>query len=135
MDELRSLAGQTASLAFAETRSSGDLDIDKKLWIKTIEERDKGWASGPLKDGLASLEPGQTLTRRFAVVQGLDEDGTSKVRPVDDFSASLIKSRVTSNEKVVLHTLDVISAMLAYYLSKACHGTPLKMICWENRTT
>ena len=47
-----------------------------------------------------------------------EDDGTAKVRPTDDFTASMVNAMVTANEKVVLHTLDVICAMLAYFLSK-----------------
>ena len=117
VEELRELAGVNAALAFAETKSSGDHQIDTKLWEKTMEEKHRGWIEGPLSFGLDSLSPGQTLTRRFAVVQGTDEDGGPKVRPIDDYSASMVNQTVTSNEKVTLHTLDVVCAMLAYFLS------------------
>ena len=30
------------------TRSSGDLELDEKLWAKTVSEVDKGWMLGPL---------------------------------------------------------------------------------------
>ena len=117
VDELRELAGPTAALAYMNTKSSGDQLTDQKLWDKTLEERAKGWIQGPLEGGLSALQPGQTLTRRFAVAQGLDDDGTPKVRPIDDFSASHVNSTVTANERVTLHTLDVISATLAYFIS------------------
>ena len=29
------------------TRSSGDLELDEKLWAKTVSEVDKGWMLGP----------------------------------------------------------------------------------------
>ena len=119
VDELRELACPTAALAYMNTKSSGVQMTDQKLWEKTLEERSKGWLQGPLEGGLNALQPGQTLTRRFAVTQGLEEDGTPKVRPIDDFSASHVNSTVTANERVTLHTLDDISATLAYFLSIA----------------
>ena len=50
-------------------------------------------------------------------MQGTDDDDGPKVRPIDDYSASMVNQTVTSNEKVTLHTLDVVCAMLAYFLS------------------
>ena len=117
VEELRDLAGVNAALAYAETKSSGDQQIDTRLWEKTMEEKQKGWIEGPLPHGLDDLSHGQTLTRRFAVVQGVDDDGGPKVRPIDDYSASMVNGTVTSTEKDTLHTLDVVCSMIAYFLS------------------
>ena len=51
------------------TRSSGDLELDQKLWTKTVSEVDKGWMLGPLTwDVLGS---GDTVSRRFPWSRGV----------------------------------------------------------------
>ena len=56
------------------------------------------------------------MTRRFGVVQGTDDHGDPKVRPIDDFTASLVNKAITTNEKAQVHTLDVMSAALSTWM-------------------
>ena len=71
----------------------------------------KGWLVGPLQT--EALPEGASVTRRFGVKQvASNQNGerTVKVRPIDDFSESLIKSAVSSEEKISIHSVDVIVA-------------------------
>ena len=46
-DVLWSEATKARQAVLATTRSSGDYEMDLKLWQKTLEEKDKGWLVGP----------------------------------------------------------------------------------------
>ena len=55
---------QRANLALRYmTRSSGDDELDNKLWEKTVSEVGKGWMLGPLP--WSDLGDGDTVSRRF----------------------------------------------------------------------
>ena len=63
------------------TKSSGCEETDKSLWLKTLEERDKGWLVGPLE--WDDLGPDTVVSRRFPLQQG------TKIRPIDDYYSKL----------------------------------------------
>ena len=90
------------------TRSSGDLELDEKLWAKTVSEVDKGWMLGPLT--WDTLSSGDTVSRRFPLEQG------GKVRPIDDMSQSQINSTVTCYEQATVDGPDVICAFATFLM-------------------
>ena len=90
------------------TRSSGDSDLDTRLWEKTLLEVEKGWLLGPLQ--WSTLEPGDTVSRRFPLDQG------GKVRPIDDLSQSQINSTVTCYEQATVDGPDVICAFATFLM-------------------
>lgn len=53
-----------------------------------------------------------TLSPRFAVTQGLREDGKPKVRPVDDFTRSGCNAATATTEKLTYESLDLLLAVL-----------------------
>ena len=112
VDELDQKAAMTREAIFASTSSSGDDYIDGQVWSKTLEECSKGWLDGPLGYDLNTLDKNVSVSRRFGIIQGEDDEGKPKVRPIDDFSESLINSTVSTSEKVLLHTVDFIGALL-----------------------
>ena len=116
-DDLLAMAPEANLATIQSTRSSGKPNIDRGVWEKTMEEVDKGWLRGPLQ--ASSVHASGVVTRRFGVEQGVDEKGP-KVRPIDDFSASLINSTVSTEEKISLHTLDVRGAVIACWMQQAC---------------
>ena len=81
VDELMEGSSKARLAVKLATTSSGDAEMDSKLWLKTLEERDKGWLIGPV--AWSELEPHSVVSKRFPLQQG------SKLRPIDDFSMSL----------------------------------------------
>eukprot|EP00435_Cladocopium_sp_Y103_P011386 s2311_g3.t1 len=75
----------------------------KGVYAATMKELDKGFLRGPVD--AQSLPQGATLTRRFGVVQG------DKVRPIDDYKASLVNASVTQPEVVCIHSIDHIAGL------------------------
>ena len=73
--------------------------------MKTLEERDRGWLAGPFAP--CDPECPKLLSNRFGVKQ------KEKVRCVDDMSASLINSTTFAEEKVSLHSTDVMASAVA----------------------
>ena len=107
--------------------SCGDAEADRELCRVTREELDRGWIHGPLPQTV--LGPGSSLTRRFPVVQG------RKIRPIDDFTASLINLTNSSQESVGLRGAEIIAASLVQWFS-SCHAlgvvdTDLKVQSWD----
>ena len=103
------------------TRSSGDLELDEKLWAKTISEVDKGWMLGPLT--WDTLNSGDTVSRRFPLEQG------GKVRPIDDLSQSQINSTVTCYEQATVDGPDVICAFATFLMRcLADQGKPATLL-------
>ena len=60
---------------FHSVRSSGDLEVDKTVYEKTLEERDAGWLRGPID--FSELGSGCVLSRRFGLRQ------PNKIRLID----------------------------------------------------
>ena len=91
-----------------EPGSSGDAEIDKAVWEKTLEEVSRGWLLGPLEQ--ADIEADAPVSRRFGLVQK-----RGKVRLIDDYTESGINGCVTVCESPILHTVDIACAMLRFW--------------------
>ena len=73
-----------------------------------MKEVEKGFIQGPIdKD---ELPAGSTLTKRFPVKQ------KNKLRPIDDYKASLVNFAITQNEGATIHTIDHIASMPAFWM-------------------
>ena len=90
------------------TRSSGDDELDKGLWTKTLAEVDKGWMRGPLP--WDELPTGAGVSRRFPLSQ------SGKVRPIDDLSQSQVNSTVNTFEQATVDGPDVICSYATYLM-------------------
>ncbi len=51
--------------------------------------------------------------------QGLEVDGSKKIRPIDDLSESLINSTVSCLEKVTLRTVDLVAALVCAWFRRS----------------
>ena len=89
-------------------QSSGDKEIDLSLFTATLKEVEKGFTQGPINK--EELPAGSTLTKRFPVKQ------KNKVRPLDDYKASLVNFAVAQNEGVTIHTMNHIASMIAFWM-------------------
>ena len=110
-EHVRMVSSATRKAIFNSSRRVNDEEVAKEICRITEEEVNKGWLVGPLKFG--DLAEGSSLTRRFGVKQtSSSSDGQQvvKVRPIDDFSESLINCAVSCNEKISIHSADVIVA-------------------------
>ena len=92
-------------LSFAEPRPFDH--VAREVAKNTREEVEKGWASGPFTTAQLddALGPCWVPSRRFGVLQG------TKVRPIDDFSESMVNNAVTIREKVTVQGVDHIAAV------------------------
>ena len=53
------------SKIMSECKGSGDPEIDAEVWKQTLEERDKGWLKGPLRDD--EVPEGAPISKRFGL--------------------------------------------------------------------
>ena len=124
-EDLRKVSELSRSVIIESLQSSGDPELDQGLFEATLKEVEKGFLEGPVCR--SSLPPGSTLTKRFPVKQ------KNKVRPIDDYKASLLNFAVTQNEGVTIHTIDHIASMTACWM-KSGHLSledPLVAKCWD----
>ena len=85
----------------------------KQLWTKL---RKDGWLA-PLAS--MTFPDGASLTRRFGILQtssSSDGSQTKKVRPIDDFTESLINMTNGCNEKISIHGVDTIASGVVHRL-------------------
>ena len=108
-EQLKSGAEHNRKSIFYSCRGSGDQDVDKVVYEKTIEEVNSGWLRGPFE--IASLPSDAIINRRFGLKQ------PNKVRLIDDFSGSWVNSTVQSFESPKPHSTDVIASVVLSLLS------------------
>lgn len=92
------------------TGSAGDPSVDKRVWDKTLAEKERGWLVGPLR--WDSLAADAVVSRRFARVQG------EKIRPSDDYSQSQVNDANFSEETASVDNVDFICAMLCRLMNR-----------------
>ena len=124
-EDLRRVAELSRSVFLDSLQSSGDKELDVGLYTATLAEVEKGFLTGPVDP--TSLPSGSTLTKRFPVRQ------KNKVRPIDDYKASMVKFVVTQTEGVTIHTIDHIAAMIALWLRPDGSHQSEKLVakCWD----
>ena len=124
-EDLRKVSELSRSVIIESLQSSGDPELDRGLFEATMKEVEKGFLEGPVCH--SSFPPGSTLTKRFPVKQ------KNKVRPIDDYKASLVNFAVTQNEGVTIHTIDHIASMTACWMRSGNlnQGDPLVAKCWD----
>ena len=114
-DQVREMAGLGRSAIWESTKKVSDHDISSEVYKITMEERDKGWLRGPFE--LGELPANAVLTRRFGVKQSStlsDGSRTMKVRPIDDYSESLVNATNSCGEAIQPMSVDAILATLVY---------------------
>ena len=122
--ELASTARAARIGLLRSVRSSGDPFIDSEVYRKTLEELENGWLDGPHDP--ESLPEDTVFSRRFGILQSSGD--ASKVRLIDDFSASGVNSTVQVNSCTKLHTLDVAAALILKLLRES------KAASWVGKT-
>ena len=117
IEQLMDVAEQVKQQIKCRTVSSGDEEMDSLLWEKTLEEVKKGHLEGPFE--FDSIPKNCLASSRFPLMQG------GKLRPIDNYSSSLINDTVTVSEKPVTHSIDEI-ALLITKLSKSARKKGVK---------
>ena len=117
IEQLMDISEQVKQQIHCRTTSSGDEEMDSLLWEKTLEEVKKGHLEGPFE--YDAIPKDCLVSSRFPLMQG------GKLRPIDNYSSSLINDTVTVSEKPVTHSIDEI-ALLITKLSKAARKKGLK---------
>ena len=108
-EELRRAAKRTRRPIIQSTRGSDDPAVDIGVYQSTLDEMQRGWLHGPCMEH--ELGDDCTVTRRFGVRQG------AKVRPIDNYTESLVNQTTSAGEAISLHSTDVIAATLALWMS------------------
>ena len=114
VSELMEISEQVKQQIRHRTVSCGSREMDALLWSKTLEEVDKGHLEGPFE--FESVPEDCLISSRFPIMQG------DKLRPIDNYSSSLINDTVTVSEKPVTHSIDEIALLI----------TRLERIVWQN---
>ena len=124
VEDVRAVAKEHQASTLAATaeacRSPEDEQIAQEVYNLTIQEVEQGWVRGPIP--VEDLPHQSVLTRRFGVVQSSfdsEKGSVRKVRPIDDFTASLANLTSFSEETIAPHGVDVILAGLVFRTRKA----------------
>ena len=110
--ELRAKAALTRKCIIDSVARSCTSDLAADVYAATQEEVSNGWLEGPLDAD--ALDPRVSVTRRFGIRQGTGE--SSRVRPIDNFTESLVNHTTFREETIEPHTVDVVCASLAMRL-------------------
>ena len=114
-EEVRANAAINNKAIVESAKNCRDPVIAQAVYDATVAERDKGWLQGPID--FESLPPGAVLTRRFGVEQtsfDVNVGSVKKVRPIDDYTESLVNHTNSSSETINPHGIDTILAAAAY---------------------
>ena len=118
-EEVRANAAINNKAIFESTKAGRDTQVEQAVYDATIAERDRGWLEGPVD--FDSLPQGAVLTRRFGVEQtsfDVNVGSVKKVRPIDDYTESLVNLTNSSTETINPHGIDTILAAAAYRVRK-----------------
>ena len=115
-EEVIKNAAATRSAILGAVRAQGDANAE--VIRKSLEEIEAGWLHGFFQpndlehDALGQL----MISRRFGLQQGTRDD--TKVRLIDDLSASLVNSAGRMCESPQPHTIDMLGCLLLECLDK-----------------
>lgn len=100
--------------------SSGDDEIDKAVWVQTMQEVADQWLEGPLAaDQVPSDAP---ISKRFGLKQG------AKIRLIDDYSYSGVNSSVSS--RVLRYTLWILQLQHCQFGWMNVTANNMTHLCW-----
>ena len=92
VDNLVATAASYNARILASVRASGDATMDEEAWAATMSKAETGSFDGPYE--LETLTKGRIVSPKFGIRQG------SKVRPIDNLSASGVNAAVGLPEKL-----------------------------------
>ena len=81
------------------------MTLFEQLWKKYLEEVPDGCIR-EARPPDAIPRGKRCVTRRFGKDEGLKPDGSQKIRPIDDYTASWVNAATAPTDRLVLQTLD-----------------------------
>ena len=121
--DVESWAPELRSHVISRCRPQGE--EDEVVHTKTLEERRKGWARGPVP--LEELPVDSLVSRRFGLKQG------PKTRLIDDLTMGGVNEMVTVHESPKPHGPDIVAGMLLTFM-RAAPGVPLQGRAYDLRS-
>ena len=110
LDDMSSLVSQKT---LATIRGSDDAELNLGVWQATSDEAGAGYLRGPFPQD--ELPSESVLSPRFGLRQG------SKLRPIDNYTASLVNATVGLPERLEVEAIDELIAMTRRML-QLCGG-------------
>jgi hypothetical protein len=106
--QVRQQAKWRGPVTLSEMRKSFQQEQATVIWDACVDEKERGWVQGPYtRQQVDVLHPdGWLLTKRFAIKQN------DKYRIIDDCLDSSGNDALTSTEKLDLHDVDTLAAVL-----------------------
>jgi len=117
IEHLFKMAKVFSGRSIAATKSSGCADSDRRLWEATLEEVADGFLEGPFNR--SSLGPRSVVSPRFGLQQ------KTKLRPIDNFSASQVNAATGLQDKFVVDSVDEICAIIKTWMQQSGRGLKL----------
>ena len=124
-EQVRQTAVHSRRAIIHSTMNQMDDDVCQGVYDATLKEVEQGWLEGPISP--SDLGDACSVRRRFGVKQfSTEADGSRvcKIRPIDDFTESLINLTNGSEECIVVHGIDFILAGIAYRKDRMKGGGP-----------
>ena len=124
-EDLRKVSNLSRDVLLESVQSSGDKEVDTSLFAATPKGVEKGFIKGPISR--EELPAGSSLTKCFPVKQ------ENKVRPIDDYKASLVNFAVAESQGVTIHTFDHIASMIAFSIKSGSLSAKDGLVakCWD----
>ena len=116
--QVRESAALNRKAIIASVSRPMEENVCKGVYEATMKELEAGWITGPICP--EQLDGRAVCTRRFGVVQHSTEsngDRVEKIRPIDDFTESLVNLTNGARESIVIHGVDFILAALSHRLN------------------
>ena len=104
VEGLVAMAASYNARTLASIKPSDDAEMDSEVWRATLSEVESGSLDGPYD--VHELPKHHLVSPRFGIRQG------TKVRPIDNLSASGINATVGLPEKLQVDTIDEIAAVV-----------------------
>lgn len=118
VDSLVKMAASFSSRAVASVKPSQDGELDSEVWEATLAEVAGGTLEGPFS--VDALPQGDIVSPRFGLRQG------SKIRPIDNLTASGINATVGLPERLQVDTIDEVAGMIKRFMQ--VHGADCKLV-------
>ena len=111
MDTLAKMSASFSARSVSATKPTGDGELYRLLWQATLDEATAGFLTGPFR--VDQLPPGAIASPRFGLMQ------KSKLRPIDNFSASHVNSATGLQDKLQVDPIDEICAMIKAWAQRS----------------
>ena len=121
--DLESWASELRAQVLAKCKPQGE--EDEVVHTKTLDERKKGWARGPIR--MEDLPADALVSRRFGLQQG------PKTRLIDDLTMGGVNELVNVHESPKPHGPDIVAGMLLAFM-RAVPGILLQGRAYDLRS-